>query len=966
MNTITWVFCFWVLGLDAPHAQLKLLDPELQPLTVKSLVLGVEVENDLALTRYDLTYFNPNDVDVEARLDFPLPGEALIQRFAMEVEGVLREAVVVDAAEGRRAYEDIVSLKVDPGLVEMVQGRTFRADVYPVPALGTKRLVIEILDQLPRDGRTWVYRPPVQLHEAVDSGRFQITVRGDLERPRARGSWSSRLRMRQTKNGWSARMPITRVPNDLEIAMHTRSDAWVNAAHRAGLTSFRLVIPNVHNSSRAIHAQQVNLFWDVSGSARDRDLALERELLDAYLKRVGELELTVVPFSYQVEDVAFFQIRNGDARELHAYLDRLLIDGASCLASVPFNDYPADMGILVSDGVSTFCDEIPVVPDYPTHAIASVTQVDSQMLRQLVAPSGGYVLDLTELSVDRAVDQLRRVAEVADLRVFPLEGEPHIEVHPDAVVVVGQTYSDVLHVSRRGRPLGRFHLTGAGDWATRIWANAEIARARLQQMDDGDAMRDLALECGLVTAHTSLIVLEQAWQYAQYGIEPPESLRVEYEEALMNMQETETDRLMQAQSRRQELKDEREALQQWFATDFPIPEPEAPPAPEPTETDVVTAASDESETGAANQLQPSEPEWVPDDVVRVVGEPGEVDLEMEVVLILDVTMQTSACTVVMNYDFAEELMTVGSGGVAPSLTVKLAAYDEESTYLTTLKNTDDDALMATYQVLRAEFADSPSFFLDVARLLWEQGQAELAHRALSNIAELIPDSHDVLRLMAMHYEYYGYDWDAIWAFDQVTRKRPDLPQAWRELALVYDHVGETDLAIELLDRVIEGPWNDDFGIELVALTEQIELLEKHKNLSAKLYTMPDGFPSDLRVVMNWDTPYTDIDLWLEHPNGEKCGYSHPLDQFGARLLFDDTSGYGPEVVMLRNALPGTYQIRVDLYDDSRTAFFGPISVKVDIFRNYGRPNQTRTTHFVRFSEEHEEDDSLLITELHID
>ena len=123
-----------------------------QPARLHDLRIGVKVIGHVATTTWDLTVFNPQDRVLEGELVFPLGDGQTVTRFAMDVNGRLREGVVVEKAKGRKTFEEIVRRNVDPGLLEKTAGNTFKARVYPIPAKGYKRVVLAYEQELPDSG----------------------------------------------------------------------------------------------------------------------------------------------------------------------------------------------------------------------------------------------------------------------------------------------------------------------------------------------------------------------------------------------------------------------------------------------------------------------------------------------------------------------------------------------------------------------------------------------------------------------------------------------------------------------------------------------------------------------------------------------------------------------------------------------------------------------------------------------
>ena len=146
-------------------------------LKLSNLSIQVQINGNIVTTTMDMSFYNNMDRILEGSLDFPLENEQVVSSFAMEVNGNLRQGVVVEKAKGRRTFEQIVRRKVDPGLLEMTKGNNFRARVYPIPAKGYKRIVIGYEEELDMDEKAWWYRLPLGFQEKVDSFALEIQVK---------------------------------------------------------------------------------------------------------------------------------------------------------------------------------------------------------------------------------------------------------------------------------------------------------------------------------------------------------------------------------------------------------------------------------------------------------------------------------------------------------------------------------------------------------------------------------------------------------------------------------------------------------------------------------------------------------------------------------------------------------------------------------------------------------------------
>ena len=140
---------------------------------LQSLRVDVKIVGHLATTTWDISVFNPQRSVLEGELIFPMGDGQTVSRFAMDVNGALREGVVVEKDKGRQVFEDIVRRNVDPGLLEKTSGNSFRARVYPIPARGSKRVVIAYEQEL-KDAGTGaaaglLYHLPLAFTDKVDT-----------------------------------------------------------------------------------------------------------------------------------------------------------------------------------------------------------------------------------------------------------------------------------------------------------------------------------------------------------------------------------------------------------------------------------------------------------------------------------------------------------------------------------------------------------------------------------------------------------------------------------------------------------------------------------------------------------------------------------------------------------------------------------------------------------------------------
>lgn len=137
-------------------------DQRQQPLAVELLEVTVHVEGRLARTEVKQVFRNHLSQQSEGVYTFQLPEGASISRLQMDVEGQMVEGELVERERARQIYEGIVQRRKDPALLEWQGGERFQTSLFPIPAQGTKTVILTYEALLPASqGRAaWRYDLP--------------------------------------------------------------------------------------------------------------------------------------------------------------------------------------------------------------------------------------------------------------------------------------------------------------------------------------------------------------------------------------------------------------------------------------------------------------------------------------------------------------------------------------------------------------------------------------------------------------------------------------------------------------------------------------------------------------------------------------------------------------------------------------------------------------------------------------
>ncbi len=114
-------------------------------------VTGTVHDNAAELT-YRIVFRNPTDRRLEGVLMVPLPADATLSGFSMVIGGKETKGELLEATQASAIYQAIVSRAIDPGLLELVGERMFRARVFPIEPRGEIVATLKMTQMLPKSG----------------------------------------------------------------------------------------------------------------------------------------------------------------------------------------------------------------------------------------------------------------------------------------------------------------------------------------------------------------------------------------------------------------------------------------------------------------------------------------------------------------------------------------------------------------------------------------------------------------------------------------------------------------------------------------------------------------------------------------------------------------------------------------------------------------------------------------------
>ncbi len=964
-------------------------DEQKHAVKLKSLNIDVQITGNIATTIMKMTFHNSSNKILEGELTFPMPEGVSVSQYALDINGKMRAAVPVEKAKATEVFESIERRRVDPGLIEKVEGNNFRTRIYPLPANGERTILVGYEEELSFNKNVLKYHLPLDYGQPIEQFELKTTVFESVIKPELAEQPDGSFDLKALGNTYTGEVikKNYQPKKGLTINLPKRSDLPEIQMQKASNGYYFLVNVFPKSQSRPRQwANQIGLIWDCSLSGLQRDTKKEIELLGRMIKQKQHLTIQLGLLNNNFKTGGTFNITNGNWSALKDYLEKIIYDGGTNFSAINSQTFQADEYLLFSDGLSTF-GKNSVALSKPVHCVNTALKADYNTLKYICQKTGGEFINLNILSVDDAFRQLNMqnlqflgIKNGSDVRqTYPslrVNVNGHLAV---AGILTGLNTEFILQfgygstvVSQQTIRLNATEHTLNSIDVSRVWAQKKIAEMDVQYDQNKQDISVLSKQFGIVTRNTSLIVLENLADYLRYEIVPPVELLKAYEAALKqkqtNNQERKTNLVNAAVTMAKDLKT-------WWNTDFlykkPVGKQEQYPTPEGALTfDQLADASpggsrSRNERTASSRVYEVRSPAPPTTTRRPERNDGQ---ELHEVLVVAASPQAkrmataSSTNVIMGIgsnNTVQSLQGVAAGVsvkqeklkipiAAPRARIIIPEFKSDQNYMKSLVGRPDSAYKA-YLKVRPDYLSTPMFYFDVANWFYQQKDSVRALTILSNIADLDLENADLYKTLAYKLKQTGNYETEVFVTEKVLQWRPMDAQSYRDYALALADAGQYQKALDNLYQVLTQSYNSqiadrDRGIEEIVISEMNNLIARQGaklNLKGIDQRLIQRLPVDVRVVLNWNKNDTDIDLWLTDPTGEKGYYGNARTTIGGRISNDFTSGYGPEQFMIKKAVKGKYKIEVNYFGDRQINISGPTTVTAEIYTYYATGKQQR-------------------------
>jgi TonB-dependent SusC/RagA subfamily outer membrane receptor len=253
-----------------------------------------------------------------------------------------------------------------------------------------------------------------------------------------------------------------------------------------------------------------------------------------------------------------------------------------------------------------------------------------------------------------------------------------------------------------------------------------------------------------------------------------------------------------------------------------------------------------------------------------------------------------------------------------------------------------------YLSQRKLYGKDVSFFFDIASYFKNWNNPYLVKRILSNVLEINKKLNlEILRVLAYKYDEFEMFEESIKVYKQLISFKPSESQSYRNLALSYQFNKQFRKAQEIYNKIHNNQYsevNSFNGLKQTINAEYKNLVALHNsNLIAT--NIPEFYKKnakyDTRIIFEWSHFDAEFDLQIVNPQKRYFTWSHTQKEESSRFIKETSQGYGLEEFFITKKDKGEWLFNLIYYGKKTGDNSMPSFVKVTVYSNFGKPNQTK-------------------------
>ncbi|NRA39752.1 MAG: hypothetical protein HRU15_16545, partial [Planctomycetes bacterium] len=384
----------------------------------------MQVKNGQVICSYLIKIFNPNDDDLEAQLDVLLPPDAVVDGYALDIDGEMVDGVVIERSRAQRILEAEERKNIDPATIEVLSGNRFRVRIYPVDAEEWRTVRIDFSAPLVQIAQ----RRSLTLHapcwEVTGENSFKIQS-ADKSLKVSIGKKEQSIYKQEQDVKYVSLIDFEKTVEEdfidehlpVTVSLTALSEPSVLVEKNSKGSFVSIVSPLIQRMAEngkkenPTNRKSLAIAWDASGSRTAADIKLSVSFLRLLFNRWPNCRVDVVVFRNTANERKTFALTNGNSDSLCAWLTARHTDGGTQLNAIDLRakGLPHESNecwLWFCDGIGTSGLNLPLSDAVPVYALSAASAQNTTVLKILAQRSGGRAITLHRENISPQIDLL--------------------------------------------------------------------------------------------------------------------------------------------------------------------------------------------------------------------------------------------------------------------------------------------------------------------------------------------------------------------------------------------------------------------------------------------------------------------------------------------------------------------------------------------------------------------------------
>lgn len=429
---ICFIILFAMLGTIAAEAAYLVYQNGTLPLV--SQKIKVEINNQVAVTRLEMVFYNQNDFTIQPNIKFPIHEKASVQQFSLtDSEGMVYSGTIEESNQAAKVFNEAKAEGMMPAMAVQKQPGVFETSIGAIGPKARATVMIEYSEILPYNRGNVNYSLPFDIKQhqepKLETVAISLTITDQKEINNIESPSHDIYAEKVDANNWNVvfekndYLPAGDFSINYEVKAEALATNFLSTRPSEGEEGYFMLMlsPAEIISAEDIAMRDIVFVVDTSGSMSGRKMEQTKRAFEFFVTRLNEKDrFGIISFSSQVTPwtAELLPVSNENRNAAREFINKLYASGGTNLygslqAALQLFDQAEGRTrtlIFLTDGEASsgITDSNTIIRDFNsknTNQVRTFTlgvgrSVNTSLLNKLAVENRGEALYLDERDQD--------------------------------------------------------------------------------------------------------------------------------------------------------------------------------------------------------------------------------------------------------------------------------------------------------------------------------------------------------------------------------------------------------------------------------------------------------------------------------------------------------------------------------------------------------------------------------------